>query len=155
MDQIEKSIGKALIANFSLCKQRLSADTDIYLEKVEKHLGPKFIFLTQNFNEYGPQHVVLIEYLKGILDVCGEYSEMSPLLRRMVDACDSAGLSTGSIGGKWSGAVLTKRMMVYERGIFNQEKPQQGSGFGSLFGGGGNGNGKDKNNNSPFAGLSQ
>lgn len=115
-----------------------SDEGNIFLEKMEKHVGAKFPSMFLDFNEFGPQGVVNIEYLKGLRSLFGEYSEFTPYLDRMIDAYESGILSTASIGGKMRNSVLVKKVMMYQRGDYN-EMPEK-KGF-SLFG---NNDNKDK-----------
>lgn len=109
--------------------------SSLALEKVEKHLGANFIDLILRFpNEFGPQGVVNLEYLAGIEDLYGEYSEMTPYLRKMRLAHERGFRSASSIGGGFLSALLVKKMMVHQTGVIT-EQPDKKGGLG-FFGGG-------------------
>lgn len=110
-------------------------DADLLLEKLEQHVGHKFPTMFLDFTEAGPQGILQLEFMKGYRITYGEYSEMTPYIDRMLDACESAILSTASINGKMRNSFLIKKHMVYQQGLFTEAQPQQKGGlFGGLFG---------------------
>jgi hypothetical protein len=114
------------------------SDSNILLEKLEKHLGSKFPYLFLDFNEAGVNYVLLLEYLRSIKPLYGEYSEMTPYIDAGLNALDSAGLSASSIGGKTRTAFLTKRVAITQMGNIIETPGKKGGlldGMGDLFGG--------------------
>ena len=105
----------------------------LFLEKVEKHKGDNFLDLFQKFpNDYGPQGVVNLQFLKGIEELYGEYSEMKPYLRNMNLACERGLHSASSIGGGLLNALFIKKMMVHQTGVITETPEKKGFlGFGN------------------------
>lgn len=124
-------------------------ETNLLLEKVEKHVHDKFVYMVQDFNEAGPPGVVQLEYMRGFEELYGPYSEMRSSIRRMNDSFYAGILGTASIQGRFKNSLLIKKHVVYERGLFNQDKPQGGW---NPFGGGNN-NDKNKEFEKNFQGM--
>lgn len=110
----------------------------VMLDKFERYVGKHLIDMLQNFNEYGPQGVTLTNYLYTIPELYGKYSEMTPYVRRSLDAIQSGMRSTSSIGGKMQTAVLVKKVIQMQEARISElgQKKEGGGLFGGLFGGG-------------------
>lgn len=114
------------------------SDSNIIVEKLERWLQNKFPYLFLDHNEYGTQAVLLLEGMKSIEPLYGEYSEMKPYVSQMNSALESGVLSTSSIGGKTRTAFLVKRVALTQNTNFLDPNANKGGmldGFGGLFGG--------------------
>lgn len=118
----------------------MSADTtevaSVLLEKLEKYVDHELVDMVQNFNEFGPQGVTLTNYMKTLPKLYGKYSETAPYLLQSIRAIQSGMRSTSSINGKMQTAILVRKAMMYQQGLFSEAQPKKSGGlFGGLFGG--------------------
>lgn len=114
----------------------------VMLEMIRSYVGTDVVDMLQNFNDAGPQGVALTNSLLVQPKILGKYSRMTPYVMQYVRSMQSAQRSTSSIGGKMQTAVLVKKVMQYQAGVYteNQDAKKTNSTFN--FGGGDNQNKK-------------
>lgn len=110
----------------------------IMLEMVREYVGQDVVDMLQNFNDAGPQGVALTNSLLVLPRIHGKYSRMTPFLMQHVKAMQSAQRATSSIGGKMQSALLIKKIMQYQAGVYAETQDNKKANNAFDFGGGNN-----------------
>lgn len=119
----------------------------VMLEYIRQYVGGDVVDMLQNFNDAGPQGVTLTNSLETLPRLYGKYSEMTPYIIQQIRAVKSGQRSTSSIGGKMQTALLVKKVMQYQQGVYSETEQKKGGTF-DFFGGN-----KDKNKQGTQSGL--
>jgi hypothetical protein len=105
------------------------------LQKLDNHVGEDFPKMFLNFNPHGVNAILLIEMSKGVINLYGDYSEMTPMLKHTFKSFDSAVLSSTSIEGTGRKDFLQKSYKIEQKGDILPQKGGFFDGLGGLLGG--------------------
>lgn len=108
----------------------------VMLQMMREFVDQDIVDMLQNFNDAGPQGVALTNSMLILPKLYGKYSRMTPFIMQQIKAMQSAQRSTSSIGGKMQTAVLVRKIMQYQAGVYteNQDSKKTNNMWGDMGG---------------------